>query len=217
MGVLEDQLAACGALPIDAFDVIADAEGWRAITDAQVEQLEEAGEDAAQMGAMRMRILDMVASGRVELIPEERRYEGEAFNGDDVAMVVRMHRPLAPVNPIVSYLALATLLSTEKAAYHEAKNYWLSAACAVIEMSRRRPAPVRGAYVKLLSAASAPGSVVQLPVFEILAENSGARPAVEVPAWLPALLVSSMRYAVEKDAEELAAAAFPLLRQAQPG
>jgi hypothetical protein len=230
VATLKEQLDACLSQSFNAVDVAISTEGWASILPRlEGEELYWPGHEeevCAMVG------LDQeVAHGMVEYITAVTRtdrpklllpqdYDLLAFDGDDVAMVLRFAGTAVDRNPIVSFWCFATLLSVTDENYQEATIYWLSAAAAIVALSRRRADFVRRAYLKVLIEAArtdGPNSHVWLPIYEILLESvSGIhsrlpdayRDGVEE---VSKLLAERLYNAVEHDRVEIARGAFSIL------
>ena len=222
---IDHHIATCPSDASNAFEVIVQAEGWRSIPRFYQDELGSVVELEPQaLCGMVSRIAQLVNTRQVALNNADSAAlsDQHAFSDDDVAMTLQFGKAIADRNPIVSFWSFATLLSLRDSPYHEAKNYWLSAAASIVNMSRRRTAFVRCAYINLLvSATRRPvdgrDDVVLLPVYEILLESTiSIGPNMphshgSVPAHISSLLASSLPLAVEDDAALIARGAFPLI------
>lgn len=229
MSQISKQLEPFLLIRSEALDVIAQTEGWRTLSASHERELCEVVElEPDVISEMAAQIRRMSMTGKVELCDPaiSGHDKDDPSLDDDVAMIVRFGVPFADRNPFVSFWSLAVLLSLHDDRYHEAKNYWLSAAASIVDIARKRSVFVRCAYITaLVSALRRPidelHDVVLLPTLEIVLELSeeahrlGATPVSEEPmVALSSLLKSSLPLAVENNALQIARGAFPLLHSA---
>lgn len=226
---LRAMLRSCAPLHGDAVGTIARAEGWCSIGESHKRELLELVEfDDDSINAMASHAQRLSSEGKITLFDEliESSTETNCFLGDEIAMAIRFGVRIADRNPIVSFWSMATLCSVDSPLYHEAKNYWLSAAASIVAVSRRRSRRVQDAYVLAL-AGSLPeqsggpdrmGEIVELVISELILEKGPPSHQLEDPRVKQTIVTSGARllasllpYAVERDAAEIARGAFPFL------
>ena len=218
----------CRSVAIDAIEVVACMERWRAVSDDDkhlVVTIVDIDTDSLLSICRRQERMLNERTLSVTTSSLDQPGDDSGMLDDDIAMLLRFGVHLAERSPIVSFWAFATLMSLGCPAFHEAKNYWLSASAAVMRMARTRSPFVQCGYMHLILSAYDPGckacDVLLLPLAEmrlecdVMLKQSIAPSDTDLASTMTEVLADALHYAVEDDARAIAAGAFPLLYPSQ--